>query len=106
MNPASRSPRQRLLPAVLTAAGVALLAAGLLDVTGPVQAEPLGASPSPSSVAALPTPPFIAPSFPPLDGSAAPPSATPSSDPGRIATRIVIDQLDIDLPVIAQPNPS
>jgi len=95
--------RDRLVPAVLTAAGVTLLAAGLLHYGDPAQAGPIGATPSPSDAAALPTPSFIVPSLPPIDGSA-PPSVTPSQDPNRVATRVVIDQLGIDLPVIAQPN--
>jgi hypothetical protein len=103
MHPFLRALRDRLAPAVLTAAGVTLLAAGLLHYGGPVDASP-GASPSPSDVAALPTPDFVLPSLPPINGSAPPPIATPSPNPNRVATRVVIDQLGIDLPVIAQPN--
>ena len=97
--------RNRLAPAVLTAAGVTLLAAGLLHYGDPVQASPLGASPLPSDVAVLPTPAFVVPSLPPVDGSA-PPTVEPSADPHRVATRVVIEQLGIDLPVIPQPNAS
>jgi hypothetical protein len=53
----------------------------------------------------VPLPTFVPPSLPPIDASA-PPSAAPSADPKRVATRVVIDQLNIDLPVIAQPNAS
>ena len=98
-----RALRDRLAPAVLTAAGVTLLAAGLLHYGGPADASP-GGSPSPSDVAALPTPGFVLPSLPPVDGSASPPSVAPSPNPNRVATRVVIDQLGIDLPIIAQPN--
>ena len=58
-----RSLRDRILPAVLTAAGVALLAAGLLSYTGSaVAADPGSTAPSeiasdPSASLALPTPP-------------------------------------------------
>jgi hypothetical protein len=104
----ARTVRDRLAPAVLTAAGVTLLAAGLLHYGGEAQAVPLP-SPSPTGVAVGPTPAFVPPSLPPIDASPAPsgdPSAAPSSDPNRLATRVVIDQLGIDLPVIAQPNAS
>jgi hypothetical protein len=103
MHPFLRVLRDRLAPAVLTAAGVTLLAAGLLHYGGPADASP-GASPPPSAAAVVPTPGFIVPSLPPIDGSAPPPAVTPSPNPHRVATRIVIDQLGIDLPVIAQPN--
>ncbi|HEX2754305.1 MAG TPA: hypothetical protein VHM48_02520, partial [Candidatus Limnocylindrales bacterium] len=99
-----RALRSRLLPALLTAAGVTLLAAGLLHYGGPADARPAGASPSPSNVAVLPTPGFIVPSLPPIDGSPRP-SVAPSPAANRVATRVVIDELGIDLPIIAQPNP-
>jgi hypothetical protein len=99
-----RAIRERLAPALLTAAGVTLLAAGLLHYGGPVQAGLPGPSPSPADVAVLPSPGFVAPSLPPIDASV-PPSVAPSPDPNRVTTRVVIDQLGIDLPVIAQPNP-
>lgn len=95
--------RARLVPALLTAAGVTLLAAGLLHYGAPADAQPSDASPSPSDGAVLPSPTFILPSLPPIDGSPQP-SASPSADPSRVATRVVIRQLGIDLPVIAQPN--
>jgi hypothetical protein len=98
-----RTVRDRLAPAALTAAGVTLLAAGLLHYGAPAQAGPLGASPSPTEVAAGPTPTVILPSLPPIDGSA-PPSASPSAAADRVATRVVIDELGIDLPIIVQPN--
>ena len=98
----ARSIRDRLAPAILTAAGVTLLAAGLLHYAGPADAGPGGASSSPSDVAVLPTP-GVLPSLPPLDGSV-PPTVAPSANPNRVVTRVVIDQLGIDLPVIAQPN--
>ena len=97
--------RDRLAPTLLTAAGVTLLAAGLLHYGAPADASPAGASASPSAIAIGPTPGLSFPSLPPLDGSA-PPIVAPKPNPKRVATRIVIDQLGIDLPVIAQPNPS
>ena len=97
--------RDRLVPAVLTAAGVTLLAAGLLHYGTPAQAGPVAVVPSPSPARANPS--FLVPSLPPLETStpaSEPPSAPP--DPNRLATRVVIEDLDIDLPVIAQPNPA
>lgn len=105
MRSSVRTARQRVVPALLTAAGVTLLAAGLLQYGTPVQAGPRDASPTPSAVAIGPPATFVPPSLPPIDGSV-PPSVAPSEDPNRVATRVVIDQLGIDLPVIAQPNPS
>src|SRR5690348_12348851 len=97
--------RGRLAPAVLTALGVTLLAAGLLHYGSPAQAGPARRNPFPSELGGGPLPSWIAPSLPPIDGTA-PPSPEPTSDPHRLATRIVIDTLDIDLPIIAQPDPS
>jgi hypothetical protein len=91
--------RTRLIPALLTALGVAFLAAGLLSYTNPVTADPL-ATPSArpaSTVAATPSPLIT---LPPL-GSGGPPSAIPSIPPDRVATRVRILALDIDLPVVA-----
>lgn len=102
MRSLSRAVRERLVPAVLTAAGVTLLAAGLLQYGNAAQAGRAGASPSP--VAVRPGPSYRAPSLPPLDGSP-PPSPSASAGPSdRVATRVVVDALRIDLPVIRQPN--
>jgi len=103
MAPFVRTLRIRLLPAILTAAGVTLIAAGLLHYGGPVDASPSGVRPSASDDASLPAPGFIIPSLPPIDGSP-PPSTVPAPAADRVATRVVIDQLGIDLPIIAQPN--
>lgn len=93
--------RTRILPALLTAAGVTMLAAGLLTYTTPVSAV-TSPTPRPSvePTASAPTPPLI--TLPPL-GSAAPPSPTPTPDPDRVATRVRIAAMDIDLPVIKGP---
>jgi hypothetical protein len=90
--------RTRIIPAFLTALGVAFLAAGLMSITSPVVADPL-ATPSPSvGAAAQPTPsPRI--TLPPL-GSASTPSVSPSTPVDRVATRVRIAALKIDLPVI------
>ena len=95
--------RTRFLPALLTASGVTLLAAGLLSYTQPVAAEPAPTPPPATAgqtAVATPTPLIT---LPPL-GSAPPPSATPTADPDRVATRVRIAALDIDLPVVKGPK--
>ena len=96
-----RALRDRLVPAVLTAAGVTLIAAGLLNYSGNAAAADPGAPQAPVIVSADPSSGIDFPSFPPLDGSSPPsgaPSATPN--PNRVATRVVVEQLGIDLPII------
>jgi sortase (surface protein transpeptidase) len=97
--------RTRLLPALLTALGVTLLAAGLLTYSDSVAAEP-GATPSPSpTIAAVATPsPLI--TLPPLvtTGPTASPTPSPSADPNRVATRVRIVALGIDMPVVKGPT--
>jgi hypothetical protein len=89
--------RARLLPAVLTALGLALLATGLMSYTTAVETVP-PALPL-ASYAPLPTP---------LVGITLPPGGAqvvdPSFPPGRVATRIVIRRLNIDLPVMLQTD--
>jgi hypothetical protein len=96
--------RSRILPALLTAVGVTLLAAGLLSYTEPVDAGPAATpSTSPIGVAptAVPTPsPLI--TLPPIP-SATPATPTASALPEGVATRIRIAALDIDMPVIEGP---
>ena len=87
--------RNRFVPALLTALGVTLLAAGLLNYTTPVTAESRPtASPQPS--AAVTAAPRI--TLPPL-GSVGP-TASPSAPADRVATRVRIAALKIDLPVL------
>ncbi len=95
--------RTRVLPALLTALGVTILSAGLLNYAVPVGAEP-GPSTSPlPSAAVVPTPsPRL--TLPPI-GTARPspetpaPSATlPPAD--RVVTRVRVARLDIDLAVV------
>jgi sortase family protein len=96
--------RNRLLPAILTALGVSLIAGGLLTYTGAVEpsAEPdaseiiVAASPTPTS-----TPSLSLPTLPPL-GTAAPTPA-PTIPANRVATRVVIPALKIDLPIVKGP---
>jgi len=98
--------RTRLVPALLTAAGVVLLAAGLLSFTNPVAADPLeSSSPSPTRVARVDSTPSPLITLPPL-GSGGLPSVAPSIPADRVATRIRIAALKIDLPIIVQPDPT
>jgi sortase family protein len=94
--------RTRLLPAVLTALGVSLIAGGLLTYTGAVEpsAEPDG---SEIIVSATPTatPSLALPTLPP-PGTAAP-TPSPSIPADRVATRVVVPAMKIDLPVVKGP---
>ena len=98
---AGDSLRTRLLPALLTASGVTLLAAGLLTYTTPVAAEPAPSSRPTAAATPLPTTsPRI--TLPPL-ASAPPATASPTAAADRVASRIRIAALDIDLPIVEGP---
>ena len=89
--------RFRLVPALLTASGLALLASGLMSYTSAVQAPP--AERPLASYEPLPT----------IGGGIVLPGGgggivTPSFPPDRVATRIVIRRLSIDLPVMLQTD--
>jgi hypothetical protein len=91
---------RRLLPAVLTAAGVASLAAGLLSYQDPPEVAA-------TVPAALPTPSVApSPSLIPLPSLAPPGSPAPTAPPpaDRVATRVVIPALRIDLPIVRPPD--
>ena len=93
--------QHRLLPALLAAIGVSLVAAGLLSYTAPVEATP-SASDLPAIVTDTPRPSARL-TFPPFSSPSAAPSATVA--PAKVvATRVVVPALDIDLPVIRQPG--
>ena len=84
---------QRLVSAVITAAGVVLLAAGLLTLATP--ASGAGPSASPSDVAQATPSPSQTGGYPSGGPSPSPPT------PGHAApTRVVIADLKIDLPVV------
>jgi hypothetical protein len=95
--------RTRVLPALLTAFGVTLLAAGLLSYTTPVEAGP-AATPSPSIALVPTTAPTPSPliTLPPI-ASAPPSTPAASATPEGVATRVRIAAMDIDLPVIQGP---
>jgi hypothetical protein len=93
--------RDRFLPAVLTAAGVTLIAAGLLSYTGSVSAGEPADSAEPEIVAADPGASVAFPSLPPIEvapSASSLPSATPYAN--RLATRVVVEALGIDLPIV------
>ncbi|TAL05946.1 MAG: sortase [Chloroflexota bacterium] len=91
--------RTRLVASILSALGVALLMAGLLTYTAPVAAGP-EPSQSPTIVTA---PPTVRPTFTPTPSGAPTPTPEPTPPADRVATRVVIKDLGIDLPVIDQP---
>ena len=95
--------RIRLIPAVLTALGVAALAAGVLSLTTPVTADPLPSA-SPTAIASVePTgTPLI--TFPPIPSASVAPSTSPTPPADRVATRVRVAALDIDLPVVKPPG--
>jgi hypothetical protein len=103
-----RALRHRVVPAVLTTAGVTLIAAGVLQYTGNAvaigpdpSAEPTVVSAEPTVVSAEPGGSIALPSLPPPRSASPIPSvAPPSADPNRVATRVVVEALGIDLPVI------
>ncbi|MCI0584445.1 MAG: sortase [Chloroflexi bacterium] len=93
--------RARLLPAILTALGVAFLAAGLLTYTAPVEAGP-----EPSETPTIVTlPPTAEPSTTPRPTAGATDTPAPTFPADRVATRVVVAALGIDLPIVRQPDP-
>ena len=86
--------RRRLLPALLTAAGLALLTAGLLSYTTAVQPPP-----SAQALATYEPLPTVRSSVS-LPGASA--AVAPTFPPDRVVSRIVIRRLGIDLPIMLQ----
>ena len=90
--------RSRLLPAILTGAGVAIIVTGILWYGGPVEAGP-NATPDPTTSA-------VSPTATPAAASPASPSTQTSPSPSgvsRVATRVQIPALRIDMPVVKGP---
>jgi len=97
MDTIGRRLRLRLLPALLTALGVVLLASGLISYTTAVQPPPVAHAlasydPLPTLTTGLALP----------SGGAT--AGAPTFPPDRVATRIVIRRLGIDLPVMLQTD--
>jgi Sortase domain len=93
--------RNRLLPAVLTALGVTLIAGGLLTYTGAVEPSVPPPDASEIIVSATPTPSVAMPTIPPP--GTAEPTPEPSIPADRVATRVVVPALKIDLPIVKGP---
>ncbi|HSO30455.1 MAG TPA: hypothetical protein VLS28_11160 [Candidatus Sulfomarinibacteraceae bacterium] len=109
MDAVVRRLRARLIPAILTALGVVLLGGGLLSYTGPVEAGPEPSQPPVATAGPTPGPTAGPSSTPgPTAGPSGEPSAVPSPTvpPDRVATRVIVAALGIDLPVIRQPDPA
>ena len=108
MDPRTDRLRDRVLPALLTALGVTFLAAGLLTWTLPAEAGPPPSPPDSGAVAPSQSPREPGITLPPL-GTPAPGSPSPDvlvvepSDT-RVATRVRIAALAVDLPVILPPG--
>jgi len=98
--------RTRVLPALLTAFGVTILSAGLLTYTVPVapgSSQQPGATPGPSAAVVPTATPLI--TLPPIGTPKPTESATPQPSPtpppkNRVATRVRIRDLGIDLAVV------
>ncbi len=88
--------RLRLVPALLTASGVILLASGLLSYTTAIEAPP-----PPLSLASFEPLPTI-PTTVVLPGAGA--TAEPTFPADRVVTRVVVRRLGIDLPIILQQD--
>jgi hypothetical protein len=86
----------RLLPALLTATGLALLASGLMSYTTAVDAPPTA-----QALASYDPLPTLDTGVELPDGSGV---VSPSFPPDRVATRIVIPRLGIDLPIMLQTD--
>jgi sortase family protein len=111
MEPRRDRVQDRILPAVLTALGVTFLAAGLLTWTVPVEAGPPPSVPDNGAIASdaveSPTPAITLPplgSAPPATAEPTPEPLTVEPDPDRVATRIRVRGLHIDLPVMRGTN--
>jgi Sortase domain len=99
--------RTRLIPASLTAAGIALITAGLLSYTTPVETGQVEETPIVIEASATPTQTAIASPSGSAPASTSPtPSAAPKFPKGRVATRVVVPGLKIDLPVVKPPGNS
>jgi hypothetical protein len=98
MDTVGRRLRLRLLPALLTAIGVVLLASGVISYSTAV--EPPPTAQALASYEPLPTltPGLVLPS----SGTGTP--GAPTFPPDRVTTRVVIPRLGIDLPVMLQTD--
>jgi sortase (surface protein transpeptidase) len=86
-----------LVPALVVAAGVFLIAAGLFNYLQPAEVQPTA---TPTSLVAVATPTATLTLTP--SGSISPSSSAVTG--GAVATRIVIPALKIDLPIVHSPQ--
>ncbi len=86
------------MPAILSAAGVTLLAAGLLNYGNPLPVSSPSPTPTWGWVIASPAP-TGSPSAAPSAGASA--ASTPGGTDAGVATRVEVPALHIDLPVIS-----
>ena len=93
--------QHRLVPALLAAVGVSLIAAGLLTYATPAEAVATASDPVTVEPSDSPGPSSLL-TFPPLASPSADASASPATP--AIASRVVVPALGIDLPVIRQPG--
>ena len=95
--------RNRLLPAVLTALGVSLIAGGLLTYTGAVEPTPEADASEiiVDRLADAAPPSVVLPTIPPP--GTLEPTASPAIPADRVATRVVVPALKIDLPIVKGP---
>jgi hypothetical protein len=104
MHPILDRVRTRIAPAILTAAGIALTAAGLLTYTAPSGADAQG-SDAPSFVQPSPGGTLALLTFPPVPSGTPSSSTAPTATPAnRVATRVTVPALDIDLPIVKPPG--
>jgi len=88
----------RVLPALIIAAGVTLVAAGLLTYLSPPPGGTATASPTTVAVSLSPSP---SPTPTPALSPSSTPAVTPAPTPAPLATRVVVPALEIDLPIVA-----
>jgi Sortase domain len=93
----------RLIPAVLTAAGVVIVTAGLLAYGDPATAGVMP-SPSDSGPGPLPSLSLDLPSIAPVESGASGSPAPSASGGDAVVTRVAVPALRIDLPVVAGPS--
>jgi sortase (surface protein transpeptidase) len=98
---------RRLIPATITAAGVALVVAGMLAWTDPSLVG-VGSLASPSPEPALPAAaPTVRPTLRPIPSIGPAGTGSPEPSPSlsnAVATRVVVPAIGIDLPVVRAPD--
>lgn len=113
MNSLVHSLGTRIMPGILIALGVTLVTAGLFTYTGPVEAGPVLDRPPTRVTLATPSPgpqatfDLLGPGSSYVPTAALPdplPEGWPTNPSDRVATRVVVRDLRIDIPVILPKN--